>query len=495
MDDIASIVTGCRNHLDFLPMAYYPYTRVPVGDKDLNPEDWLPDEELAKHWRKACEVARAANEPGRFVVFPGYEWQGAGLDGDHNVFFFHDDPPFLHCDRLSQLYAEIRDRELEALAIPHHTAYKPGVRSKNWDVHDEALSPFAEIFSHHGCSETDEENKPLRRNWNMGPGVSGGTISDGLARGLRLGIIASNDAHGGFGGIHGDGVMACYAPALTRKDLWEAFKARHVYGVTGDRIALEFHINDAMMGDELRATGAIDIRARVTGSYAVDRIELLRDERVVRAYNHQGTWAAPRDGLIRAKARYEMGWGPRLPLVPELSRHRWEGEIRLSEGVIRGVEKCFRRRGQEVRLESDRACRFDIATPRGGRPDSPVTDAIVLEFEAPVNATLDFVSGGARETVSVLQAMSASAMIYDEAATARMILDAFGARPQDVYRRDQWYFLAYKVKRYRAIPQAGYRVEIQRQEPAAAGRHCYRVRVEQTNGQYAWSSPIWIEGR
>ncbi len=72
------------------------------------------------------------------------------------------------------------------LAIPHHTAYVPGVRSKNWSVHDEQISPFAEIFSVHGCSESDEEWIGLRHNRNMGPGVSGGTIEDALDRGIRL---------------------------------------------------------------------------------------------------------------------------------------------------------------------------------------------------------------------------------------------------------------------------------------------------------------------
>jgi hypothetical protein len=53
--------------------------------------------------------------------------------------------------------------------------------------------------------------------------------------------------------------------------------------------------------------------------------------------------------------------------------------------------------------------------------------------------------------------------------------------------------MAYKAKVHRAIPEAGYtaRMEFQDDEPLQ-GEANYRVRVEQRNGQRAWSSPIWV---
>ena len=84
-------------------------------------------------------------------MFMGYEWQGNGSDGDHNVFFLHNDAPMLH----PMLYTQLRDayKGTEAIAIPHHVAYQLGSRGKNWATHDERFSPFAEIYSSHGCSE------------------------------------------------------------------------------------------------------------------------------------------------------------------------------------------------------------------------------------------------------------------------------------------------------------------------------------------------------
>ena len=53
--------------------------------------------------------------------------------------------------------------------------------------------------------------------------------------------------------------------------------------------------------------------------------------------------------------------------------------------------------------------------------------------------------------------------------------------------------MAYKVKLHRAIPEAGYTAEIafEDDEPLGGEVH-YRVRVEERNGERAWSSPIWV---
>lgn len=50
-----------------------------------------------------------------------------------------------------------------------------------------------------------------------------------------------------------------------------------------------------------------------------------------------------------------------------------------------------------------------------------------------------------------------------------------------------------KAKVHRAIPEAGYvaGMEWEDDEPLEGETH-YRVRVEQRNGQRAWSSPIWV---
>jgi hypothetical protein len=53
--------------------------------------------------------------------------------------------------------------------------------------------------------------------------------------------------------------------------------------------------------------------------------------------------------------------------------------------------------------------------------------------------------------------------------------------------------LANKAKLHRAMPEAAYAAALEwvDDEPLKRETH-YRVRVEQRNGQRAWTSPIWI---
>ncbi len=170
-------------------------------------------------------------------------------------------------------------RDQKALMIPHHTACLVGIRGKDWDVHDESLSPFAKIYSLHGCSESDEEWIGLRHNRFMGPGVSGGTIEEALARGYKVGIICSGDKHY-VPAVYENGLMGCYATELTRESLWEAFTQRRVYGVSADRIELHFTVDGAMMGSSIQKGRPVQIGVNVRGSDAIDRIELLRNNTV-----------------------------------------------------------------------------------------------------------------------------------------------------------------------------------------------------------------------
>ncbi len=152
----------------------------------------------------------------------------------------------------------------------------------------------------------------------MGPRVSGGTVQDGLARGYRVGIIASGDNHSGFPGVWGNGLVGVWAAELTREGLWQAFRSRRVYGVTGDRISLAFEVNGLGMGSVGKTAGIADMRAHIVGCHAIDRVELLRNERVLYTYCHSGIWDVPGgDGPIRLKMRIDFGWGPSGVLRPE----------------------------------------------------------------------------------------------------------------------------------------------------------------------------------
>ncbi len=495
--ELTSALEHARKVLDFWPIAYYPCVCKDVSGFPV--EDWRSGEQLEAHWNAVSRFAAAHNRDGELVVFAGYEWQGDARWGDHNVFFLDDHAPMLCSKTLQELYAEIRTRKLRTIAIPHHTAYRAGVRSKDWSVHDEAISPFAEIFSHHGCSESDEEWIGLRRNPHMGPGVTGGTIEDGLNRGLKFGIIASADSHYGLPGVYGWGLMGAYAEQLSREALWEAFLARRVYAVTGDRIELDFRTEDAFMGSEIRKKGPLRAIAQVRGSDAIDRIELLRNNRVIAVHTHSGTWAAPTAGKrIRCKVRVEVGWGPTVQDIPDAPPREWDCSIEVRDGAVLGAEPCWKTAGQWIGEFSSPGpgprCEFGFRTAQSPPHGELPTEATIFELEArPDDALTITVNGKVLET-TLAEAMCASRIIDFRTEAAQYVRKTHGIDPEDLPRPDRIYFYSHKVKIHRAIPECGFATALEHVDvDPPAGLNHYRVRVFQRNGHTAWSSPIWVE--
>jgi hypothetical protein len=501
VESLAGQVTGPQGgHLsEMLPASMEQWTGVHLeGLKDLKA--------MAREWAEFQEATQAWNRPGEFVALPGYEWQGSGRWGDHNVIHRNEGAPICTADTLPELYAFLRelnasDRPAQgtaAIAIPHHTGYFVGQRAPTWSACDERLSPFVELYSIHGCSETDEEWIGLRHNSHMGPGAGGGTYQEALDAGLHLGAICSTDNWTNMPGYWGQGLMACLAQELTRDSLWEAFLARRVYGVTGDRIELIFTCNGAPMGSVLAYTPQREIRVEVRGSDAIDRIEILRNGQVVATHCHQGTWTMPSPGTkTHFKMRIEAGWGPRLGEVPTTER-QWEGMLSLDEGCFVGWQPCWITHGQGVpKLDGDTA-RFALLSRQENVPRS-FQGGTLFEFEAAPDAELHLWLNGMEERDSVRAFAERSRLLWYRADCVNLVCETTGVTPENARRGDVYYQLAHKAKLHRALPESAYTATLSWVDkdpldgsPIGIGTH-YRVRVEQRNGQRAWSSPIWIK--
>ena len=307
-DYVRRAFESARDYLDFFPIAYYPAHYYDTGT-GLQTESVGMKEYFRPDWEMICRLVKQYHEPGRFVTFAGYEWTGDHTRwGDHNVFYPFDDPPLDVSMNIDDLYANLR--EVGGIAIPHHCGYLSGQRAKDWDHYDEELSPVVEVYSVHGSSEGCNTPIGMFRNGSMGPRVSGATVQDALARGYRLGIIASGDNGTGFAGRWGWGLVAVKAAELTREAIWDAIMNRRVYGVTGDRIKLEYALEGAEMGSVLQSAGPVGLRAAVDCTQALDRLEVIRNGRVCRTHCHNGSWEPPAGGTVRAKVAFEFGWGP-----------------------------------------------------------------------------------------------------------------------------------------------------------------------------------------
>lgn len=496
------ILQSARENIDFGAVLCYPF--IWLDQNGLRVETVRQRPEYAGWWVRLQDLARAHHEAGRFVTFLGYEWHGNRTRyGDHNVIYYGEDNPLDDAWDLPELYQRLRARR--ALAIPHHTAYQLGQRGKDWDIWHEALSPVMEIYSQHGSSEGCGTPLPLEHNPNMGPRTSGGSFQDALRRGYRIGVIASNDGPG-LPGRWGLGRTAVWARECTREAIWDALNARRCYAVTGDRIVLEMSVQGKPMGSQLTGRGTVDVEVSVVGSQALDRIELVNTGVVADTYCHAGSWERNLPETGRLKVFVQAGWGPKRQKGYLPQALSWHGRLDVLGGRLIGVERCFSTIGQRVSRQGPQGCAWDLLTST----DVPGMDhralrgqglwqGLILEVEGAPDARIRLLAdealgaeGSAEYTLRELLGEAHLLAFTEE--SRRRTPEAFGLSPQDIANPDTYYHNARKLKVHRAIPEAGYRVQHTfHRVPLRPGRNALYVRVSQTNGQLAWSSPIWVD--
>lgn len=145
-----------RSHLDFWAMADHAY------DPEVFNFDYRtrgPAREILNdRWGEVQDLCRSHEDPGRFIPLLAYEWTNYRY-GHHNVYYLDYDQPIRMPPTLPELYDSLRN--VEALVIPHHGGYPVGICGKDWDFHDDDLSPFVEIYSLHGSSEEPDGIRPL----------------------------------------------------------------------------------------------------------------------------------------------------------------------------------------------------------------------------------------------------------------------------------------------------------------------------------------------
>lgn len=253
-------------------------------------------------WSWMQDVINAWNDPGRFVTLVGYEFIGAQRDR-----IVYTARPHLelmrgsyHATRsLEQFWGRFHGDE-EVVGGPHATL----VHKTIWEHHDPAVERYIEIYSMWGACDFREG--PLVADWiEAGRGLTANEI---LATGAKLGFTAGGDCHDGRVGFTSEdpdgqgttphtfahiilyrcGMTAAIMPALNRRDLVRALRARRTYATTGARLLLAFSAAGLPMGS---VGSAAEVACRVT-VHAVDRLkelQIVKDGQVV--------WAQPVDGL------------------------------------------------------------------------------------------------------------------------------------------------------------------------------------------------------
>lgn len=476
---LARALTLARQQLDFASVTGHAFWPDIPTDRDRFGPDIDSHVEgfrkLHEGWETIQSTVAAAEEPGAFIPFLSYEWHST-REGDHHVLYRSKRGALVGGNSLAELRANLQARGEPFLLEPHHIGYVRGGRGIDWKAFSPGSSPLVEVYSLHGCSESDEAPFPMLNA--LGPRDHRSTAQAGLALGHKFGFTASTDQHSGYPGSYGEGRVAVYADALTREALWDGFFRRRTYAVTGDKIAVDFRLNTAVMGEETTASRR-QISLRAEGSDFWDTIEIVKNGRIYARWAPLPSVApVPPSGNIRAKIRLEWGWFRVNRTVP------WECVARVNDGRILAVETCFRgdpvvRQDEIASVEekiphavterSDQHVAWRSETRGNPTMRHAITQALILDVEMPANATLEVVANGYRARHTLWELLGgAYAHLTDG-------------------------FLSPALQIHQAVTEQdfSFACDIVDDRPEAPVDYYY-ARLAQRNGQHAWITPIWV---
>lgn len=431
---------------------------------------------LARNWGKLLDRLAAATKEGEFLAIPSYEWHSCAY-GDHVVYAKGPELPLKNAPALAAL------REVAcaagAILLPHHIGYAAGYRGIDWKSFKPELSPLVEVFSLHGCSESERAPFPMLHD--MGPRDAGSTAEAGWEAGHRFGVFASSDHHAAYPGSHGDGRVAVFAKALTRDALWEALLARRTYAATGDKMDARFFVNDAWLGESIHAGKQRRIRLSVHGWDALDKVEVLKNGRVIHRFAPQ----LPATGVTRGPFRLRLtwGWGPRK------NRVRWRGSISIDEGSILRADSAFagaaivapqKNQGDEetpdeenlphaIEERAEKSVSWRSVTMGNLSMRHALTQAMSLELEAPLTAKVKVEVNGQR-FIHVLSELLGKGYAH--------------------FLRG---WLSEAIRIGPLVPCQECLVEAEFDDWPDRDVDNYRLRAAQQNGQWVWLTPIWCE--
>jgi hypothetical protein len=356
-------------------------------------------------------------------------------------------------------------------------AYKQGWRGANWEHFDPEVIPVVEIYSEHGCTESDRTPYPMILHSNGGRSTSN-TVLYQLKRGLRFGFTAGTDDHFGYPGAYREGVTGVWAKELTPKAIFDAIRNRRTYGATGDRIAVEFTMNGAPMGSELPSSATRHAEVAVRGEEPIHMVELVKNGRVIKRYFPEDHASESTDVPGRNKIRLQYGWGPWAAV--DLTRVcNWDMRVRIENGRFDRVQGYFQSGPYEEdlrdRLEriSDREVRLRSFTSRRQAFLEDPTKALVFEVEAEPNAKLVVElsePSAMKREVPLKQLTEDNDVTFTGVFTSESFIVHRLVRPDEYTARVSW----------------------EDDSGDNADGDWYYVRVRQHNDELAWSSPVWI---
>ncbi|MBI3680031.1 MAG: hypothetical protein HY235_06500 [Acidobacteria bacterium] len=244
-------------------------------------------------WWLTQKTADLHHAPPNYVTLYGYERSATYPNGHRNIvhtrrgymavpFFqkpetairFHNGARDVADDDARLLYEELR--RSGGIAVSHTSATTMGT---DWRDNDKEIEPVVEIFQGDRYSY-ECQGCPLGDDGRPGnPSLEAirplGFVQNALAKGYRLGFIASSDhlsTHMSYALV--------FAEDTTREAIQTAMRRRLTYAAT-DNIIADFRMGEHFMGEEFSAAAPPPIQARIHGTAPVDDVVIIRDAKIL----------------------------------------------------------------------------------------------------------------------------------------------------------------------------------------------------------------------
>jgi hypothetical protein len=222
-------------------------------------------------WFIHKELARIFTRSGEFVVFPGYEYTYHddrlinGMNHRYVLYPGSEGEAFRRIDEGSSTIEGLMEKikDTNALAFAHHTAWK---------------------LTGHTC----DSNVEICSSWRVCKEESD-FVEKRLQAGDRFSFIGSSDTHRASPGL-GGALTGIYARDLTPESIFEAYRKHRTIATQGQRIVIDFRINDFFIGDEGEIEDDPTIILNVKSEEPLEFIEIIRDGETIKRYEGRGTW-------------------------------------------------------------------------------------------------------------------------------------------------------------------------------------------------------------
>ena len=412
---------------------------------------------------------------GEFLTFVGYEAHSME-HGDHVALNYDLDAPLVECTSIEDWKEKAKGHKVFVTPAPHGLSGWLSRLQLEMLYRRRYYSIRRNVFPSRSGRKRSGETTPYLHD--MGPRQWEGTIQYGLELGNKFGIMASTDQHSGYPGSYGDGRIGVLAPSLTRDAIWEALRTRHVCAATGDKIIIDFRLNDAFMGDVVRGNSR-RIYLNVTGESCIDYVDIVKNGQILARMNGPLTPVAPEGDTVRCKVKVDFGWNREEKYV------HWQGKLSVDKGQIHSVTPCFRGAAftspQEGETEfhthvnrivsvGDKETELDMYSSKNPNTTTAAMQAVILDVEMPKDGKViaEFNGKKFEHTLGELLEGSRSHFMIG--------------------------WLSEAILFNRAMPESCFTLEhyMEDKEPQRDTDYYY-VRVRQRDGQWAWSSPIWAE--